>query len=284
MQNILNINDLPPEKLPDFWHDNARINALYAPFRDQSVNAQDWDSKLNFWKSLLNTWCDYNKCCIFTEAELKKYFIRNGRIPACLTVVLNELYKDKDLQTYDQFMEPPQQTWSGWAVNLVVKKPVVWSFNKLKNTFFTSVADDTKFVHVPSIRKLSDILFMSVPDTHRSKLITSEELFSVAKLDNIESETIKVLLHYLQCQNKIVLISMPDITNEHIHNEITLIKVGFVESKVSPVNEIDIGKYRLEKHEQVLLKKIEDLEKDKSEATKNVKAYLAKGMRQMVSI
>ncbi|GLV43940.1 uncharacterized protein CBL_12764 [Carabus blaptoides fortunei] len=282
MQNILNINDLPPEKLPDFWHDNARINALYAPFRDQAVNAQDWDSKLNFWKSLLNTWCNYNKCCVFTEADLKKYFIRNGRIPACLSVVLNELYKDKDLQTFDQFMEPPQQTWSGWAVNLVVKKPVVWSFNKLKNTFFTSVANDTKYVHVPSVKKLSDTLFNSVPDTYRNKLITSEEFFSVSKLDNIDSETVQLLLHYLQCQNKIVLVQMPDINNENNHNEITLVKVGSVENKMSSaVDEVDIAKYKLDKHELVLLTKIEDLEKDKTEITNNVKAYLAKGMRQM---
>jgi len=47
---------------------------------------------------------------------------------------------------------PPQQTWTGWTVDLLLKKPVVWTLNKVKDSVFKTkeVAEDTAYVHVAS--------------------------------------------------------------------------------------------------------------------------------------
>lgn len=45
---------------------------------------------------------------------------------------------------------PPQQTWTGWTIDLLVKKPVVWLLNKVKDSVSKTevVAEDTPYVHV----------------------------------------------------------------------------------------------------------------------------------------
>lgn len=283
MANILNINDLPPEKLPDFWNDNARINSLYAPFRDRSVNARDWDAKLHFWTSLIDTWANYNKICSFTETEMRKWFIKNGRVPACIDVVMNEMHKNQELQTIDKFMEIPQKTWTGWAVDITIKRPLKWSFNKVKSTFIVPTDANTKFVHVPTVKNLSEEILKSIDNSHRNKLVTLDELLSVTKLNNVELETIKFVLHYLKCQDRIDVIDNPDAANNQ--DKPMLIKIcSQSTSKVTPINEIDISTYRLESNEKILLKMIENLEDEKTQATKNARSYVAKGMRQMVNI
>lgn len=50
--------------------------------------------------------------------------------------------------------DPPLQSWSTWAVNWFVKAPVVWSFNKLKDSIVAKSEpnEDEKFVYVEFIK------------------------------------------------------------------------------------------------------------------------------------
>lgn len=45
---------------------------------------------------------------------------------------------------------PLQQTWAGWTIDLLVKKPAGWILNKVKDSVFKTqeAADDTGYVHV----------------------------------------------------------------------------------------------------------------------------------------
>lgn len=279
--NILSINDLPLEKLPEFWNDNARINALYAPFRDRSVNARDWDCKLEFWQSLINTWAQFNKISVFSEVELKQWFVKNNRVPACINIVIQELFKNEELQTVDKFMEAPQKTWSGWAVDLTIKRPLKWSFNKVKSTFVAPVNANTKLVHLPTIKSLSNALIKAIPENKSSQLLSIQEVLSVTNFTNVDPETVQLIFHYLQCQDKMDTIENPCIDQDE--NKPILIKFAINTNKVTSISETDIAKYKLDYNERLLLEKIEKLEHEKTEATKNAKQYVAKGMRQMVS-
>lgn len=87
------ITVFPEDRLPICWHDKTRINALFAPFRPKNVNPEDWESKLQFWSSLIKKWCDIKGCANFTMVELKKIFVENKRSPACLETVIQEMYK-----------------------------------------------------------------------------------------------------------------------------------------------------------------------------------------------
>lgn len=280
--NVLSISDLPPEKLPEFWNDNARINALYAPFRERSVNARDWDCKLEFWKSLISTWAQFNKISVFTEVELKQWFVKNNRVPACINIVLNEMFKNQELQTIEKFMEAPQKTWSGWAVDLTIRQPIKWSFNKVKSTFVAPLNANTKLVHLPTIKYLSNTLIKAVPENKSNQLLSIQEVLSVTNFTHVDPETVQLIFHYLQCQDKIDTIENP-CTDQEVENKPILIKLAN-NNIVAPISEADIAKYKLDSNEKLLLEKIEKLEHEKTEATKNAKQYVAKGMRQMVSI
>lgn len=84
---------LPADKMPECWEKDDRMNSLFAEFRNRDVNPQDWDSKYRFWRGMISDWCKYKSRCSFSLSDLNKAFKRNGRTPACLSVVLRELYR-----------------------------------------------------------------------------------------------------------------------------------------------------------------------------------------------
>jgi len=49
---------------------------------------------------------------------------------------------------------PPQQTWTAWTINLLIKKPVVWTFNKVKGSVLNTkeAAEDTTYVHIAACK------------------------------------------------------------------------------------------------------------------------------------
>jgi charged multivesicular body protein 7 len=79
--------------LPDCWNDEARMTSLFAPFRDRSLNPQGWDSKFSFWSAMIFRWCESKNRVSYTLEELNKDFVRNGRTPECLPIVLEELQR-----------------------------------------------------------------------------------------------------------------------------------------------------------------------------------------------
>jgi hypothetical protein len=49
------------------------------------------------------------------------------------------------------FHIPPQQTWMAWTIDLLVKKPVAWTFNKVKDSVLNNtraVSEDMPYVHI----------------------------------------------------------------------------------------------------------------------------------------
>lgn len=72
--------------------------------------------------------------------------------------------------------------------------------------------------------------------------------------------------------------------NLGINDNVTLIKIAPKHQKVTPINEIEISVYSLEKHEAALAKAVEELEAEKEQLVKEAKIYVSKGMRTMVNI
>ena len=88
-----NISPLPENKMPECWKQDDRMNALFADFRNRSVNPQDWSSKYKFWHEIISKLMDHYKCCSFSISELNVSFKRNGRVPVCLPTVIQEMYR-----------------------------------------------------------------------------------------------------------------------------------------------------------------------------------------------
>lgn len=78
-------------QFPDCWKDDTRMNVLFAPFRSKSINPTDWESKMKFWEQLIDRWCKHHKCPVISQAELINQFQRNGKVPTCLSNVVDHL-------------------------------------------------------------------------------------------------------------------------------------------------------------------------------------------------
>lgn len=75
---------LPPE-----WDDDDRMNFLFSEFKEnRDVNTKDWDSKMDFWTSLITQSCrDRGAVCVNLQ-ELNKVFRRKGTSPLGLGTVI----------------------------------------------------------------------------------------------------------------------------------------------------------------------------------------------------
>ncbi|KAI4458108.1 charged multivesicular body protein [Holotrichia oblita] len=267
----MDVNFLPPDKLPDCWNDESRINVLFAPFRDKSVNPKDWESKLEFWKNLIYIYCTHNHEYVFTYTELSKKFRKGGRSPACLGVVIEEMYKNGDIQTLNVFLQTPSESWSGWITDSFVKKPILWSFTKIKNSI---IASDTNisYVHINAVESDSLKLLDKIPLNMKNKVIELKTLAETLKFN--DTQQLNILLHCLCCKRKL---SMK--TFQKKGNAITLVKFHSTNT-AKGISDRDVDIFTLQQSEETLLNDIEKLENQITKLISDTKEYLAKGQRQ----
>lgn len=86
-----NVSDC--EEKPKFWDDDLKMDAWFAPFRNRDLNPLNYDNKMMFWKSSVDYFCTQTKQCYFNLNDLKRFFIRNDKIPSCLAAVLEEMIR-----------------------------------------------------------------------------------------------------------------------------------------------------------------------------------------------
>lgn len=78
---------------PKDWDNEVRMNSLFAPFRKKELNPIDYESKMTFWKNLINSCLYDNGSCVFTIEELERAFIRNDRKPVCIKEVIDNMLR-----------------------------------------------------------------------------------------------------------------------------------------------------------------------------------------------
>lgn len=123
---------LPADFYPACWQDDERMDNLFAPFRSKAVNPVNYESKMKFWTNLIKEYCQVKGCAVVTVNELRDAFQRNNKKPFCLDTAIEHQLMDGSIQRKDQFDQPPQHTWSGWAMHKFIKTPLQWGFDKVK--------------------------------------------------------------------------------------------------------------------------------------------------------
>lgn len=270
---------LPEDLLPQ---DEKRTSVLFAPVRARSVNPQDWDSKLTFWKNLIGTYCVRCKVYSFKLDDLKDAFKRNGRSPGCLDVVFEEMVKNGECVPLDKFFESSPDTWSRWAADVLVKKPLLWSYNVLKDKFVTKDKEVT-YVHQKTIEEESEKFLSSVPNDYKNKVINLKELLDIQVYDLSDPNSVKLLLHQLTKNGKAAVKELAlntDIEDNGTKAKHLLIKIA--DKKVQPITNVEIGIHTLEQNEKTLLDNVEELESKIDQLQNEAKEHLKKGHRQMV--
>nr|CAD7449806.1 unnamed protein product [Timema bartmani] len=77
-----------------------------------------------------------------TQATIQNYFVK------CVRVKKNE--GSGELTEYSEFVKvPPQQSWASWTLSLLVKSPLLWSMQKMKDALISpTFAMESKYVHL----------------------------------------------------------------------------------------------------------------------------------------
>ena len=264
IEDVDNNLPLPSEKMPKCWNEEERISALFSPFRTKSANPQDWVSKYNFWQNLIYEWLKYTKRNSFSIADLNGAFRRKGCTPLCLVTVVEELHRNNEIIPETEFLKEPCESWTAWSIDTFVKKPLVWSFSKVRS-----------YVVNNEINKETRYILSILERKKESILIPFSELVKSCKscIDkNILDNTIMLILIWLMREKKVVFRS------DENQSEL-LIKIAAHSS--DSITEIEEGLYKLIKQENILIKEIELMEEEKVNIISEAKSYVTKGLRQV---
>ncbi|KAG5892699.1 hypothetical protein JTB14_011159 [Gonioctena quinquepunctata] len=273
--------DIPETKLPECLKDEERINVLFAPLRSRSVNPKDYHTKISSWKTIIKSYCEAKEKFTFTPSLLNNVFIKNGRPPSCLGEVLSDMQKSGEIQQLDLFLRKTSHTWSGWAADMFIKKPICWSYDKIKKTMLSSDGDQQSFAYLDIIKTKCECLIRSLPENKKNKLISLKDLLEILQKTDDQADDVKLLLHYLSNQH---IIDVTTVGNGKQKNELDtiLVKFGSVNgNEFSPISETDRGIYILEQNEKMLSNSIEDLEDCIQSCVQEAKMHLSRNHRQM---
>ncbi|XP_008546100.1 charged multivesicular body protein 7 [Microplitis demolitor] len=268
---------LPIKDMPESWFKDEQMNAMFAEFRSRSVNPQDWDSKYKFWQELISKWLSFNNKCSFTITDLKSIFKRKGCTPLCLKTVLEELHRNREIVTEDEFLYD-QNSWTSWLVDTVVKKPVVWSFSKLKNYFVTSVPlnSNVRYIHLKTVKELADTI-LGLSANENPTILSVQQITEKCKVicDNksLSEENVKLALLWIGRYKS----SQLSIQSNHVLD--CLLKI--TPTGISNLSEVEEGLYKIKESEKIILKRIEELEIERNENLTKVKSYINSGLREV---
>lgn len=263
---------LPPGFFPESWSDNPRCDVLFAPFRAKSINPVNYDSKMQFWKTLILKYCEFKGSSTVSESELRCAFRRQNKKPHCLSLVLHEMLEAKQVQMIDEFLIVPADTWTDWAVTQV-KRPMHWGWNKVAERVWTgSLSKPSEYVVVEAAKKHSEKLLNSVPT---NKVISMDEFTDIVSGEGLNSMGIKCALHYLKVRKQAQQASV-DLSGQ---SQILL--------KFSPtigrcaITDTDREVYTMKWQEEKLSQNCEDLEKQIGQHDEVIRKFIRDNKKQL---
>ena len=177
------------------------------------------------------------------------------------------------------FMKEPSATWTGWTIDIFVKKPISWSFSKLKSYVSEPVIDnDVKYIHLATVKELGELILSTMDNKKENTLLSLSELTKSCKEksgnDRITESNIKLALIWLRHTRKAAFRDCQEDNKQDL-----LVKVS--PKGAEQVTEVDEGIHKLTQQETMLIKNIEQLEIERNEVILKAKSSLASGLRQV---
>ncbi|CAL9708583.1 unnamed protein product [Knipowitschia caucasica] len=230
--------------LPAEWDDDERMNFLFSEFKEnRDVNTSDWDSKMDFWTSLIVQSCKDRKSVCVNLQDLNKTFRRKDKCPLGLPTVLQSMSRSGKLQRESEFAANVDSGWLSWGVGLLLVKPIKWTFSTLLGS--SRVPLEESFVVIGLVKEKSAELL----EAYHSSICADESTLCMALLQLQKDKQVIVSIHEGE---KIVKFSQPG------------------QDRVPPVNDVDLGIYQLQRSEKLLGERVKKLgieaEKCKDEA------------------
>lgn len=185
---------------PECWKNDERMDRLFAPFRTKSVNPEGYDLKLDFWKDMIRRYCEYNGSPNFSKSELQKAFQRKSKVPYDLDTVLNDFTVKKETRKRNEFVYDPLNSWTGWALNSFVKKPIMWGVKRM----VTKPEADEVFTHLKIADEMTENL-KNLLYEHAGRVIRFNSLKKIMSKDRLllNEDGLFLTLHSLHFQKAI---------------------------------------------------------------------------------
>ncbi|CAL2032783.1 unnamed protein product [Caenorhabditis brenneri] len=176
--------------LPEEWQDDIKMSGLMSVMKDRAVNKVDYDRKLRFWTDTIYASCVGEKNAVFDLLVLKRRFRRKDKIPASLNIVLERMKEIGDIMTLAEWRDRH----SGW---------LGWGISKTKGWMFGSSSDSEMFLHLPTVRKLSQEFLDVYNREFRSEVectgevVTYDEMLKRTRDLIATTETFDIILEHL---------------------------------------------------------------------------------------
>lgn len=258
---------LPPE-----WEDDERMNFLFSDFKEnRDVNPTDWDSKMDFWTALIVKSCrDRGSVCV-NLAELSRTFRRKEKAPLGLATVLQSMSRTGSVQRESEFAANVDCGWLSWGVGLLLVKPLKWTFSTLLGS--SRVPVEESFVVIELVKeKAAELLRVYRSSEFSSCAIVSfQELCGLSSDVCADESTLCMALLQLQ-RDKQVTVSLHE--GEKI---VKFCQPG--QDRVSPVSDVDVGIYQLQRSEKLLGERVEKLNLEADRCKEEARTLLREGKK-----
>ncbi|XP_055902451.1 charged multivesicular body protein 7 [Eupeodes corollae] len=261
---------------PPCWSDDTRMDVLMAPFRLKSVNPENYVSKMIFWQEMITKYCEFNGSPSFNKRQLQVAFHRKNKTPYGLDNVLEEMRNTRKIRTRTEYMYDPENSWTGWAINSFVKKPLWWGVRKV---WTAGESDDAllDFIQLEVVKKMCNDLII-ILQKHSGKLLHYDEVKTIiSDAINLSDDGLHICLHTLFCQKKVVL----EFTVENNERKIHLVKIPGKTDQNPEISETDRAFHNLQMTQKNLTAQLESLESDIKITDEKARQYLKENKRQL---
>ncbi|XP_068460487.1 charged multivesicular body protein 7 isoform X2 [Clinocottus analis] len=254
------------------WDDDERMNFMFSDFNEnRDVNTTDWDSKMDFWTALVVKDCrDRGAVCVSLQ-ELNKTFRRKERSPLGLATVLQSMARCGKIQRESEFAANVDCGWLSWGVGMLLVKPLKWTFSTLLGS--NRVPLEEPFVVIELVKEKAAALLK----VYSSSEFASRSILSFPELCTLSSDvcadesTLCMALLQLQ-RDKQVTVALHE--GEKI---VKFCQAG--KDNVSPVSDVDMGIYQLQRSEKLLGERVEKLGLEADKCKEEARTLLREGKK-----
>jgi len=189
-----------------------------------------------------------------------------------------KFFRNNEIIQETDFFKEPCETWTAWSIDIFIKKPINWSFSKVKSYVTGPNTNNTeiKYIYLRIVQELGDII-LSIAEVKKDTVLypISEiiEYCNTKTKKQISENTVRLVLEWLKRRKRVTFSKSSNPNSE------LLVKISA--QAVSEITEVEEGMYTLLKQENKLIKEIELMEQEKLDIVNEAKSYLAKELRQM---
>ncbi|XP_020808922.1 charged multivesicular body protein 7 [Drosophila serrata] len=270
-------------RLPQCWKDDAVMQVQFAMFRSRHLSTEDYDAKMKFWKELIGNYLRFCGRPVFSLRDLQLQFMRGEQLPACLDTVLSQMQQQKLIRSRTEFEYDPANSWSGWLVNSLVKRPLSWSWSKIKHSVVAEdleAASTVEWIHLDVLNSTCDLITKNILPENSGKLLHFDAFKSLCKSQQIRIQSDKDLYVCLISLNVRQIVGL-EFKIEKGLREIHLVKIPKKHGEDLNISQEDHAVHNLQNTQAQLLKQLENLEEDIKVNDDKARQYLKENKRQM---